>query len=146
MNASPKFEGTTVRRFVQQLHLRYPRTPNAYRCILNGFHRFLTEHALGEELSVAVIQAWLRDRIAVWPLSTVWYHARLLDRFLDWMVATGSLQSNPLAELRKQYSQRATAPIVHALLSPDSTTAPEALRPLPRFGSFLATAMRAMWL
>jgi len=142
MNASLKSHNTAVRRFIQQLHLRYPGTPNTYQRILNGFHRFVAAHVPGEALSVAVIQAWLRDRITAWPLSTVLHHACLLDRFLDWMVIGGSLQSNPLEELRKQYSERATAHIVRALLSPDPPTALEALRPLPRFGSFLGMVMR----
>ena len=93
-------------------------------------------------LSLTVIQNWLRDRKTVWPLPVVEYQARLVDRFLDWMVLTGALQSNPLAEVRKQYLHPATAPIVRALLSPDSDSALEALRPPPRFASFLGTAMR----
>jgi integrase len=66
----------------------------------------------------------------------------LVDRFLDWAVATRSLPSNPFAELRRQYLQRTTAPVVRALLTPDSATALETLRPLPRFGSFLGPTMR----
>ena len=38
--------------------------------------------------------------------------------------------------------QRTTTPVVRALLNPNSEAALEALRPLPRFGSFLGPVMR----
>jgi integrase/recombinase XerD len=47
-----------------------------------------------------------------------------------------------LAELRREYGQRATRPVVKALLRPDFEAALEALRPLPRFGSILGPVMR----
>jgi integrase len=71
----------------------------------------------------------------------VMLRARLVDRFLDWEVEKGALLGNPLAELRKEYHQRATTPIVRALLSADFQNALETLRPLPRFGSFLGPLM-----
>ena len=138
MNTS--LQTASMHRYVQQLHLRNPHTPKTYRRILHGFVGFVAGHA--EPLSLAMIQNWIRDRKTVWPLPVVEYQARLVDRFLDWMVLTGALQSNPLAELRKQSIHPTTAPIVRALLSPDSASALEALRPPPRFASFLGTAMR----
>lgn len=128
--------------YVQQLRFRNAITTKVYRCILNGFQRYVAEHFATKPLTPEVIQSWLWDRILVWPLHLVVHRARLVDRFLDWRVSTGSLQSNPFAQLRKDYLQRRTAPIVRALLSPDFTAALEALRPLPCFGSFLGVAMR----
>jgi integrase/recombinase XerD len=128
--------------FVQQLRLQRTNTSSAYLCILEGFDRFVAVHFRCQPLSVEVIQSWLRDRASVWPLPLLQHHARLVDRYLQWGVATGSLQTNPLSELRKQYVQRTTAPIVRALLVPDFARALEALRPRPRFGSFLGEVMR----
>ena len=131
--------GTSVIRYVQQLNLRGPRTAGTYSRILNGFQCFVAKHPGAEPLSV--LQAWLRFYVNEWPLSVVLHHARLVDRFLDWAVSTGSLPSNPFAALRRQYLQRTTAPIVRALLSPDSASELEKLRPPPRFGSFLGPVM-----
>jgi hypothetical protein len=74
-------------------------------------------------LSEQVVQNWLRSRALVSPFLRALDRARKMNRFLDWMVATGSLLSNPLTELRKQYGQRTTAPIVRALLNDDSRAA-----------------------
>jgi hypothetical protein len=68
--------------------------------------------------------------------------ARVLDHYLDWMVGQNLLARNPLAELRREYGQWATRPVVKALLRPDFEAALEALRPLPRFGSILGPVMR----
>ena len=54
--------------------------------------------------------------------------ARLIDRFLDWMVDRGALANNPFATLRREYGQRTTKPIVQALLDPGFEVALEALR------------------
>jgi integrase len=107
---------------------------------LNGFCRFVDDHA--SHISLSVIQEWLCNRKIKWPAHLVLHRARLVDRFLDWMVANGSLPKNPIAELRKQYGQRTTAPIVRALINPNCSNALEALRPPPRFGSFLGVVMR----
>jgi integrase len=57
-------------------------------------------------------------------------------------VNNGTLANNPFADLRMEYGQRTTTPVVRALLNPNSEAALEALRPLPRFGSFLGPVMR----
>jgi integrase len=141
MSASPRLGDASMRRYIQQLCFRSSGAPRHYHRILSDFQCFVGK-AGAAQLSVAVIQDWLRDHASLRPLPVVLYDARLVDRFLDWAVATRSLQSNPFAELRRQYLQRTTAPVVRALLNPDSATALEALRPLPRFGSFLGPTMR----
>ena len=124
------------------MHLRNPTTPRVYRCILNGFQRFVAEQATDNPVSQETIRQWLNDRILVWPFHLVAHRARLVDRFLDWMVSKGALESNPLADLRTEYGQRSTTPVVRALLNPDFSSALDALRPVPRFGSFLGPVMR----
>ncbi|MGB6946954.1 MAG: tyrosine-type recombinase/integrase [Silvibacterium sp.] len=132
----------TPQDYVRQLRLRNPISSKSYRWILNGFQRFIAEQAEEKSISQATVRQWLNDRILVWPRHLVAGRARLVDRYLDWMVKQDALASNPFAELRREYGQRATKPIVQALLMTDFERALEALRPLPRFGSFLGQIMR----
>jgi hypothetical protein len=115
---------------------------STYLCTLNGFQRFLAEQPGGTSVSQETLRQWLNDRIRVWSLHTVTIRARQIERFLDWMVHRGALAHNPFADLRRKYGQRTTKPIVQALLNPDFEAALEALRPAPRFGSFLGPMMR----
>lgn len=127
--------------YIKQMNLRNPITPRVYCCILNGFNRFAAERTKGNFISQETIRQWLNDRILVWPFHLVAHRARLVDRFLDWMVRTGALESNPFADLKAEYGQRSTTPVVRALLNPDFVAALEALRPAPRFASFLGPFM-----
>src|ERR1041384_6798369 len=124
------------------MSLRNPITPRVYRCILEGFQRFVAKQTTGERISRETIRQWLNDRILVWPFHLVAHRARLVDRFLDWLVAKGTLKSTPRADLRTEYGQRSTTPVVRALLNADFRSALDALRPAPRFGSFLGPTMR----
>jgi integrase len=133
--------GTSPQDYIQQMNLRNPITPRVYRCILEGFQRFVAEQAKGKRISQETIRQWLNDRILVWPFHLVAHRARLVDRFLDWMVSKAALRNNPFAELRTEYGQRSTTPVVRALLNADFRSALDALRPAPRFGSFLGPAM-----
>lgn len=133
---------TQPQRYVQHLCLRNANSGQAYRSILNNFWRFVLKRSPNKAPSLDVIRAWLVNRTVAWPLHLVLSSARLVDRFLDWTVGTGACPSNPLAELQKLYNQRAIRPMVRALLSANPADALEALRPLPRFGSFLGVVMR----
>jgi hypothetical protein len=84
---------------------------------------------------------WLHDRARVWPFHLVVHRALLVNRFLDWMVKRGLLDSNPFADLRTEYGKRSTTAYVRALLDPDEAAALNALRVVPRFGSFLGPLM-----
>jgi integrase len=128
--------------YVQQLNLRSSISTSVYRSVVTGFHRFASDRTKNGALSETVLQEWLRDRISVWPLRKVVDRACLVSRYLDWIVEQGILSENPFAKLKGEYGQRAIAPIVRALLSPNSRLALEALRPAPRFGSFLGPLMR----
>jgi integrase/recombinase XerD len=135
-------KGATPRDYIRQLRLRSPIASKVYRCILNGFDHFLAGQPANKSVSQETMHRWLKDRNQVWPFHMVTHRACLVDRFLDWLVRKGALANNPFAELRAEYGQRTTAPIVRALLSPDFAIALEALRPAPRFGSFLGQVMR----
>lgn len=136
-----------VESFLRLLRFRHVTSGRSYASILRGFQRFALTHAGGEPLTVEVVQRWLNDRIPRHgriprlPMRDVCHHARLVDRFLEWMKSRGDLPNNPFAELRQQYGHR-TAPIVRALLSDDPAAALLRLRPPPRYGSFLGPLMR----
>lgn len=129
-----------INLFVQQLHPRTTGTLRVYRCILLGFQRFVMKQQ-GAGLRQATIEAWLHERAACWPMHLVLHRARIVDRFLDFLVSEGAIPGNPLAELRSRCGQRATAVIVGALLADAPEAAIEALEPLPRFASFLGEMM-----
>lgn len=135
-------KGATPRDYVQQLRLGSPASSNVYLRILNGFQRFLDEQSDGKCVPQEIVRRWANDRIKFWSLHTLASRARLIDRFLDWMVQRGVLVDNPFAQLRRRYGQRTTKPIVQALLNADFEAALEALRPVPHFGSFLGPVMR----
>jgi hypothetical protein len=142
MTQTLALHGATPRDYVQQLNLRHALSPHVYRSILNQFYRFTIKRAKDGRVSEKVVREWLKTRFRVWPFHLVAHRARLVDRYLDWAVQKGGLSENPLAKLRKEYGQRTTAPVVRALLSSDPVAALEALRPAPRFGSFLGPLMR----
>lgn len=142
MKPSSNADREMPRRYVQQLRFRSPTTLMSYLSILNGFWRFALKQPASGMFSIEVIQSWLRDlRARLGTLQLVFEYVRVLDHFLNWMASTGSLADNPLAQLRKRYGRRATRKIVRALLSPNPADALQALRPFPRFGSFLGPAM-----
>jgi integrase/recombinase XerD len=142
MKTVPTAKGTAPQNFVRALRLRHPRSSRVYRFILNGFQRFATQREENQSVSQETVRQWLSDRIRIWPFGKVADRARLVDRFLDWRVRQGTLSHNPFADWRREYGQRTTRPVVRALLTPDSAAALEALRPAPRFGSFLGPVMR----
>jgi site-specific recombinase XerD len=142
MITRPASQGATPQKYVQQLRLGSRASSSTYLCTLNGFQRFLAEQPDGTSVSQETLRQWLNDRIRVWSPHTVTIRARQIDRFLDWMVHRGALAHNPFVDLRRKYGQRTTKPIVRALLNPDFEAALEALRPAPRFGSFLGPMMR----
>jgi len=141
MRTWPDADGGAINRHLQQLRPRNPITPKVYRCVLSGFQRFVVQRHCDPLVSQQTIEAWLRERATQWPMHLVLHRARIVDRFLDFLVTEGSIPSNPLAQLRSRYAQRMSTPIVRALLAPAPEEALEALRPLPRFASFLGGLM-----
>lgn len=142
MRPTPGLHGATPRDYVRQLNLRHAISPHVYRSILNSFYRFVSKRTKNARVSEKVVHEWLKARHRVWPFHLVAHRARLVDRYLDWAVQHGALPENPLAKLRRQYGQRTTAPVVRALLSANPEAALAALKPPPRFGSFLGPFMR----
>ena len=142
MKTASMSKGATPENYVRELRLRSPVSSQVYLSILNGFQRFVAEQAEDKSVSQATIRQWLKDRTLAWPFHIVADRARLVDRFLDWRVNNRTLTNNKFADLRIEYGQRTTTPVVRALLNPNPEAALEAIRPLPRFGSFLGPVMR----
>jgi len=141
MNTTPNLESCALQNFVRQLNLKTKDSTRVYRSVLGGFQRFVIQYSPNGIVSRQIIEGWLRDRSTVWPRHMVMHRARMVDRFLDWRVINGSLANNPLAQLRHDYGRSDTTSIVRALLAGDPASALEALRPPPRFASFLGSAM-----
>jgi len=141
VNTWPDYDGAVVRRYVLQRRLPNVATRRVYCRILGEFQRFVVQQSPAEPMTRQIIVRWLRDRSSVWSFRRLTHHACLVDRFLDWLVTEGTLASNPLSQLREEYGQSDTAPVVRALLEADPDSALEALRPLPRFASFLGPQM-----
>ncbi|MGA7411623.1 MAG: tyrosine-type recombinase/integrase [Bryobacteraceae bacterium] len=70
------------------------------------------------------------------------HRARIVNRFLDFLVRDGWIVSNPVADLRAEYCVKSSKAIMRALLAPDPNAALEALRQFPPFGSVLGDLMR----
>ncbi len=143
MTTWPDSSGEVFRRYVQGLGLQTAMAARVYHCILRRFQRFISDYHPASPVSEASLTAWIQDRITVWPLHLVIHRARLVDRFLDWLLSGNHIAENPLAKLRAEYRQHSTAPIVRALADPNPVAALEKLRTLPPFGSHLGPAMRA---
>jgi integrase len=132
-----------IDRFIRTLRLRSADSVPVYRCILRHFQRFVADQSAPTPVSQDTMRRWLDARRRDLPVPLVYHRARLVDRFLDWLVAAHAIPSNPLADLRREYGQRTTTPIVRALLTPNPDAALEALRPLPPFGSSLGPVLEA---
>ena len=143
MKAWPDTDGSAIARYLRQLRLRSPINQTYYRQALRGFQDVVARRPCSPSLvSRDALEAWLRERAAHWPVPTLLHRARIVNRFLDFLVREGSIASNPVADLRAQYCVRCSKPILRALLAPEPDRALEALRQFPPFGSVLGDLMR----
>lgn len=115
----------------------------AYRIELLEFSAFAAKHSGICALNQGRLRQWLRDRQSKICFSRVILAARIVRRFLDWLIRRNAATQNPLGLLASQYECRSMAAIVRAMLEPAPSKALEALRPLPRYGSHLGPAMQA---
>lgn len=132
-----------IDRFIRTLRLRSADSIPVYRCILRHFQRFAVDQSVQALVSQDTIRQWLDARRRDLSVPLVYHRARLVDRFLDWLVASHAIPCNPLADLRREYGQRTTTPIVRALLTRNPDASLEALRPVPPFGSSLGPVLQA---
>jgi integrase/recombinase XerD len=139
----PDTDGSTINRYLDQLRLRCPISPIYYRQALHSFQDAVVSHQCAfRRINREVIEAWMRERAAHWPDSTLLHRSRIVNRFLDFLAQEGFIDSNPVADLRAEYSVKSSKAILRALLASDPNTALEALRRCPPFGSVLGDLMR----
>ncbi len=141
MNSWPDTEGGTIARYLRQLRLRCPTSPIYYRQALQSFQEVAAQHQ-PSQVNRDALEAWLRERAPHWLVSTLLHRARIVNRFLDFLVQEALIASNPVADLRTEYCVKSSTAIWRALLAPIPDQALEALRQLPPFGSALGHLMR----
>ena len=141
MRTWPDPNDAMIHQHLRQLKLR-PSSYRTYHPMLVEFQQFVVQNSPQPGVSRELFESWLRHRAGFSPAHTIIQRVWPINRFLDWLVANRLLASNPLAEIGKNLGTRDAAQIVRALLSPDSVTALEALRPPPRFASHLGPAMQ----
>ena len=143
MRTWPDTDGSAITRYLRQLRLRCPISPIYYRQALRSFQEVVVRRKCpASQVNRDAVGAWLRERATHWPMSTLLHRARIVNRFLDFLVQDGLIASNPIAALRAEYSVRSSKSILRALIAPKPGRALEALRQFPPFGSVLGELMR----
>lgn len=128
MKTWPDMDVDAIDRYLRQLRLRSTETVKVYRCILSGFQRFVMKQQPDMGLSQSTISTWLRERADQWQMHIVLHRARTVDRFLDFLVSTGSIPSNPFAELRVELNR-------YAMVGPRRLELRQSLRSSLRLGA-----------
>ena len=128
-----------VARYLGKLRLRSANSRICYRQVLHGFQDVAERHLT---INRQTLEEWLRESGAHWHPSTVLHRARIVDRFLDHLVGSGLITSNPILVLCSEYSIMQSRPIWQALTSPMPDQALAALRRPKPFGSVLGETMR----
>ena len=143
MNAWPDTDGRAIARYLGQLRLRCSTSPIYYRQALRTFQEVvIRDQRTPGQLGREVLETWLREYAMHWPMATLLHRARIVNRFLDFLVGEALIVSNPIADLRTEYHAKSDKAIVRSLLAPDPDQALEALRQFPPFGSVLGDLMR----
>jgi integrase/recombinase XerD len=143
MNTWPDIDGKIIARYLGRLRLRCPISPISYRQALRSFQDVVVrQQSQCKEVNRKILEIWLSEYTAIWARSTLMHHARIVNRFLDFLAEEGLIVSNPIADLRAEYHAKSDKAIVRALLAHDPDQALEALRQFPPFGSVLGDLMR----
>jgi integrase/recombinase XerD len=141
MTKWPDLHDAIIRQHLRQVRLR-PASLRTYQPMLVEFQQFVADHSPGQCISRPVLEKWLRHRSSFSATHTIMQRVWPINRFLDWLADRQLIASNPLEDLRKDLGTRDTAQIIRALLSSDSATALEALKPVPAFASHLGSVMQ----
>jgi len=143
MNTWPDTDGKIIARYLGRLRLRCPISPICYRQALRSFQDVVVRQQYqSTQVDRKVLEIWLSECTAIWARSTLMHHARIVNRFLDFLVEEALIVSNPIADLRAEYHAKSDKAIVRALLAPDPDQALEALQQFPPFDSVLGDLMR----
>jgi integrase/recombinase XerD len=136
MKSWPDTDGSTIARYLQQLRLRCPTSPIYYRQTLRTFQEVAVHHQSSPQVYRGVLEAWLRERAIHWSPSMLLHRARIVNRFLDFLVREQLIVSNPVADLRGRYCVKSSQAILRPLLAPDPNQALEAFDSSRRSAAF----------
>jgi hypothetical protein len=91
MKPWPDSDGGAIALYLGQLRLRTRQARNTYRSVLRRFQDAMVRHRCSSSVSREALEAWLCERAAHRPVRMVLHHARIVDRFLDFLVREGSI-------------------------------------------------------
>ena len=134
----PDSDRTRIGSYVASLDLRDLKSRTCYQQVLHSFQDAVERHGL---LDQQALQAWLRELASRWATSTLLHRTRIIDRFLDHLVATGAIDHNPVEGLRQACHIKQSMPIWRALISCNPEQALATLRQPKPFGSVLGEVM-----
>jgi hypothetical protein len=120
MTRWPDPERLLIASYLAGLGLRSPNSRAYYKQVLCSFQDVAERHA---ELGKDVLVAWVRASSDRWAASTVLHRTRVIDRFLDHLLETGTIDRNPVAALREACNIRQCKPVWRALASHDPNQA-----------------------
>lgn len=138
MTRWPDPERLLIARYLAGLGLRSTNSRTYYKQVLHSFQDVTEHHA---ELGRDVLVTWLRAASARWAATTRLHRTRIIDRFLDHLLETGAIDSNPVVALREACNIKQCKPVWRALASDDPDCALAELHQPKPFGSVLGGIM-----
>lgn len=138
MTRWPDPERLLIARYLAGLGLRSTNSRTYYKQVLHSFQDVAEHHA---ELGRDVLVTWLRAASARWAATTRLHRTRIIDRFLDHLLETGAIDSNPVVALREACNIKQCKPVWRALASDDPDCALAELHQPKPFGSVLGGIM-----
>ena len=96
----PDSDHTRTGSYVASLDLRNLKSRTCYQQVLHSFQDIVERHGM---LDQQALQAWLRELASRWATSTLLHRTRIIDRFLDHLLATGAIDHNPVEALREAF-------------------------------------------
>ena len=126
MKTWPDTNGAAVARYLGQLRLRYPGSPIYYRQALHSFQEIVVQtQCPPSQVSRDALEAGCMNVLCIGLRQRCLHRARIVNRFLDFLVQEGLIASNPVADLRAEYCVKSSTAILRALLAPDPDQALE---------------------
>jgi len=87
MRTWPDTDGSAITRYLRQLRLRCPISPIYYHQALRSFQEVVVRRKCpASQVNRDAVGAWLRERPTHWPMSTLSHRARIVNRFLAFLV------------------------------------------------------------
>ncbi|MCA1494815.1 tyrosine-type recombinase/integrase [Ensifer sp. NBAIM29] len=138
MSRWPDPDRMRIGSYVASLDLRNLKSRTCYQQVLHSFQDIVERHGM---LDQQALQAWLRELASRWATSTLLHRTRIIDRFLDHLLATGAIDHNPVEALREACHIKQSMPIWRALIWCNPEQALARLRQPKPFDSVLGEVM-----